>query len=265
MRAYLTSICEYSEQPSGYFRCMDSNPQPEDRQNPDPEYADGPLSEHAVRSPGEIGGKKFRVGAEDAYVPFRNRTKRRRKTLGIVLGGLLILGVGAYGLVNLVTAPEQNTAAAACKAGSARALAAAAPAPMAAVGSGASAGAAKFTLNVYNSTQRHGLAATTAAQLKSRGFVIGQVTNDPLKANVSISAQVRGAKSQAAEERQVAAEVPGAQIQTDGRTDPSVDLVLGSGFTSLASTQQANAALQAAAAAEASASAAADAATHCAH
>lgn len=246
---------------------MDSNPQPEDRQNPDPEHADGPLSEHAVRSPGEIGGKKFRVGVDDAYVPFRNRTKRRRKTLGIVLGGLLILGVGAYGLVNLVTAPEQNTAAGSCKAGSTRALAAApAPmAPMAAVGSSAGAGAAKFTLNVYNSTQRHGLAASTAAQLKSRGFVIGQVTNDPLKANLSISAQVRGAKSQAAEERQVAAEVPGAQIQTDSRTDPSVDLVLGSGFTSLASTQQATAALQAAAAAEASASAAADAASHCAH
>jgi hypothetical protein len=248
---------------------MDSNPQPEDRQKPDPEHADGPLSEHARRSPGEIGGKKFRVGVDDAYVPFRNRTKRRRKTLGIALGGLLILGVGAYGLVNLVTAPEQNTAAASCKAGSTRALAAApAPmAPMAAAGSGAGAGAgaAKFTLNVYNSTQRHGLAANAAAQLKSRGFVIGQVTNDPLKANLSISAQVRGAKSQAAEERQVAAEVPGAQIQTDSRTDPSVDLVLGSGFTSLASTQQATAALQAAAAAEASASAAADAATHCAH
>jgi hypothetical protein len=242
---------------------MDSNPQPEDRQNPDPEHADGPPSEHAVRSPGEIGGKKFRVGVDDAYVPFRNRTKRRRKTLGIVLGGLLILGVGAYGLVNLVTAPAQNTAAASCKAGSTRALDAAAPAPMAAAGS--SAGAAKFTLNVYNSTQRHGLAANTAAQLKSRGFVIGQVTNDPLKANLTISAQVRGAKSQAAEERQVAAEVPGAQIQTDSRTDPSVDLVLGSGFTSLASTQQATAALQAAAAAEASASAAADAAAHCAH
>jgi hypothetical protein len=244
---------------------MDSNPLPEDGQTPDPEHAEGPASEHAVRSPGEIGGKKFRVGVDDAYVPFRNRTKRRRKTLALVLGGLLILGVGAYGLVNLVTAPEQNTAAAACKAGSSRAMDAMAPAPMAAVGSGASAGAAKFTLNVYNSTQRHGLAANTAAQLKLRGFVIGQVTNDPLKANLSISAQVRGSKSQAAEERQVAAEVPGAQIQTDSRNDPSVDLVLGTGFSALASTQQVSSALQAAAAAEASASAAADAAAHCAH
>lgn len=266
MRAYLTSICEYSERPSGYFRCMDSNPQPEDSLNPDPEHAEGPLPDHAKRSPGEIGGKKFRVGLDDAYVPFRNRTKRRRKTLALVLGGLLILGVGAYGLVNLVTAPEQNTAASACNATGAHALAAAAaaaPAPMAAAGSVPSS-SAKFTLNVYNSTQRHGLAANTAAQLKLRGFVIGQVTNDPLKSNLTVAAQVRGGKAQAAEERQVAAEVPGAQIQTDSRNDPSVDLVLGSGFTSLASTQQVTAALQAAAAAEASASATADA-SHCTH
>jgi hypothetical protein len=244
---------------------MDSNPQPEDLGNPAPEHAEGPASDHAKRSPGEIGGKKFRVGVDDAYVPFRNRTKRRRKTLAVVLGGLLILGVGAYGLVNLVTAPEQNTAAATCKADSSRALAAAAPAPMAAVGSAAGAAATKFTLNVYNSTQRHGLAANTAAQLKQRGYVIGQVTNDPLKANLTISAQVRGAKSQTAELREVAAEVPGAQIQTDTRNDPSVDLVLGTGFTSLASSQQVTAALNAAQAAEASASAAAADATHCAH
>ena len=256
---------------------MDANPQPEDRQNPDPDPEHAEVSEHgnAMRSPGEIGGKKFRVGLDEVYVPFRNRTKRRRRTLAVVLGGLLILGVGAYGLVNLVTAPEQNAAAAACKAGSTRPLAAQqvqaavpAEAPVAAgatASPGTSAGAAKFTLNVYNSTQRHGLAANTAAQLKQRGFVIGQVTNDPLKANLTISAQVRGAKSQSAELREVAAEVPGAQIQTDSRTDPSVDLVLGAGFTSLASTQQVDAAMRAAAAAEASASAAADAAAHCAH
>jgi len=246
---------------------MDSNPQPEGRPTPDPEHSAHPAPENAVRSLGEIGGKKFRVGLDDAYIPFRNRTRRRRRTLAVVLGGLLVLGVGAYGLVNLVTAPVQN-AAAACKAGSAHPLSAPAQAApvAAAAGSTAGAGAPKFTLNVYNSTQRHGLAANTAAQLKQRGFVIGQVTNDPLKANLTVSAQVRGAKSQSAELRAVAAEVPGAKIQTDGRNDPSVDLVLGTGFTSLASTQQVNSSLQAAAAAAASAKAAAAAdASGCAH
>lgn len=267
MRAYLTWICEYSGRPAGYFQCMDSNPQPDGSPNPDPEHSGHPEPENAVRSPGEIGGKKFRVGLDDAYVPFRNRTKRRRKTLAVALGGLLILGVGAYGLVNLVTAPTQNAAAASCKEGSTHALVAPVAAPLAeagsAAGSAADASALKFTLNVYNSTQRQGLAAHTAAQLKLRGFAIGQVTNDPLKANLTIAAQVRGAKSQTAELREVADEVPGAQVQTDGRTDPSVDLVLGAGFTSLASTQQVTSELQAAAAA-ASATAAADGASACA-
>lgn len=258
MRGYLTSICEYSKQSLGYVRYMDANSQSDDLQ--EPEHAEGPAPENAVRSAGEIGGKRFRVGLDDAYVPFRNRTKRRRRTTSIALGGLLVLGVGAYGLVNLVTAPEQN-AAAACRAQDpAHALAVQEQARAAAEASVAAA-VPKFTLNVYNSTTRHGLAANTASQLKARGFVIGQVTNDPLKSTLSISAQVRGGKASAAELRQVAAEVPGAQIQTDGRNDPSVDLVLGSGFTALASIQQVNAALQAANA-ESTASAGA---ANCAH
>jgi len=231
----------------------------------DPTAASLSASDNAVRSHGEIGGKKFRVGLDDAYVPFRNRTRRRRRVLAVALGGLLLVGVGAYGLVNLVTAPDQTTAAA-CRAAD-EAPGSAAQLQQAAAGTAASAAAGtapKFTLNVYNSTNRHGLAANTAAQLKQRGFVIGQVTNDPLKANVSVAAQVRGSKSQEAELHSVAAEVPGAQIQTDGRNDPSVDLVLGTAFTSLASTEQVNAALQAAAAL-AKASASAGAAGACAH
>jgi hypothetical protein len=255
MRAYLTSIREYSEEEYGYVRCMDANSQPAGRPDEERAAASSPAPENAVRSPGEIGGKRFRVGLDDEYVPFRNRTRRRRKTVGASLSGLLVLGIGAYGLVSLVTAPEQGGAQSACKAGAAgQAFVApqergALQAPVIATG----APAPKFTLNVYNATNRHGLAAGTAEQLKQRGFFIGQVTNDPLKINVTASAQVRGSKANEDALRIVAAEVPGAQIQTDNRTDPSVDLVLGAGFTALASTQQVDAALQAAAAASASA------------
>ena len=264
MRAYLTSICEYFRYPLGYVRCMDANTPPEDQ---DPYTAALPASEHAVRPPGEIGGKKFRVGLDAPYVPFRTRTRRRRRTVGFVLSGLLIAGVGAYGLVNLVTAPSASSDA--CNAGSVRAAdpATSAATPPVSGAALSSDGTPKFTLNVYNSTNRQGLAANTANQLKLRGFIIGQVTNDPLKAKLTVSAQVRGARSNVAELRQVAAEVPGAQIQTDNRTDPSVDLVLGNGFADLASTEQADAALRAAVAmASASAQAAAAAPNSgCAH
>jgi hypothetical protein len=219
-------------------------PVPDGVEGPAPEHTDGSAPDNAKRHPGEIGGKRFRVGLDDAYVPFRNRTKRRRKAIAAALGGLLVLGVGAYGLVNLVTAPEQNAAADGCPAGSAHALAVQEQARAAAEANAASS--LKFTLNVYNSTNKKGLAATTATQLKARGFVIGQVTNDPLKSNLAVSAQVRGGKASGDELREVAAQVPGAQIQTDGRNDPSIDLVLGSGFTTLASMPQVAAALQAA-------------------
>ncbi|NUU22988.1 MAG: LytR C-terminal domain-containing protein, partial [Streptomycetaceae bacterium] len=39
-----------------------------------------------------------------------------------------------------------------------------------------------ITVNVYNATNRTGLAKTVADALKARGFVIGKVANDPLKA-----------------------------------------------------------------------------------
>lgn len=234
---------------------MDANPQSDGQA--DPEHGEGAASEFAVRSREEIGGKRFRVGVDDAYVPFRNRKRRRRRTVAAGLGGLLVIGVGAYGLVNLVTAPEQSAAAAACKQGSAQALAAR---DQAKTGNGA-----QFTLNVYNATERQGLAARTAAVLKARGFVIGQVTNDPLRSKLSVSAQVRGGKASATQLREVAAEVPGAQIQTDSRTDPSIDLVLGTAFNTLASPAQADSALRSAPLVSAASAAAEAAAADCGH
>jgi LytR cell envelope-related transcriptional attenuator len=237
---------------------MDANPQSDGQA--DPERGEGAASEFAVRSREEIGGKRFRVGLDDAYVPFRNRKRRRRRAVAAVLGGLLVVGVGAYGLVNLVTAPEQNAAAAACQEGSAQALAAREQAK-----SATGANGAQFTLNVYNATERQGLAARTAAALKARGFVIGQVTNDPLRSTLSVSAQVRGGKASATELREVAAEVPGAQIQTDSRTDPSIDLVLGTAFNTLASPAQADSSLRSAPPVGAPSPAAEAAAADCGH
>jgi LytR cell envelope-related transcriptional attenuator len=236
---------------------MDANPESDGQSDAEP--VEGPASEYAVHSREEIGGKRFRVGLDDDYVPFRNRKRRRRRTVGAALGGLLVVGVGAYGLVSLVTAPEQNAAAAGCKPGSAQALTARDQAKNA-----SGVNVTQFTLNVYNSTDRKGLAARTAAELKARGFAIGQVTNDPLKTKLTVAAQVRGAGASNSELREVAAEVQGAQIQTDSRNDPSIDIVLGSTFNTLASVSQVNAALHAAGLASPSAAAAA-APANCAH
>lgn len=153
--------------------------------------------------------------------------------VAMIAGWALALGVSAYSF--LTSSPERNTVASVCDApahGSAAGFAVGAGADPGGAGVLA-AGQANFILNVYNSTKRDSLAAQTATQLQQRGFVVDVVSNDPLKSNLAIAAQVWGAKSEMNELRTVAAEVPGAQIMTDSRKDPSVDLILGTGFTSL--------------------------------
>src|SRR5581483_11288691 len=132
----------------------------------------------ATRTGHEIGGKKFRVGTGDEYVPFRSRTKRRRRLIVTAAVAAVLLAAGGFGVVSLFSSPAQAPAASAC---TARANAAAAAARKVDPRLPATA---QIKVNVYNSTDRHGLAAATAAQLKQRGFTVLKVTNDPLKANL---------------------------------------------------------------------------------
>ncbi|HEV2640537.1 MAG TPA: LytR C-terminal domain-containing protein [Actinocrinis sp.] len=179
------------------------------------------------------------MGAGDTYVPFRSRTRRRRRAAVAAALGVVVLGAGLYGVVTLVVSPAPTSTTAACPAGTARPAGATAtvlPSP------------GQITVNVYNSTARNGLAATTANLLKERGFTIGKVTNDPLKANLTVPAQVRGGVAGSTDMRVLAAEVSGAQMQPDSRTDNSVDLVLGAGFTALTAPDQVTALLHPAAA-----------------
>ncbi len=89
-------------------------------------------------------------------------------------------------------------------------------------------------LNVYNATSRNGLAASTAAELKKRGFVIGAVANDPLKRKITAAAEVRYGTSGKAAVQSVLALVARPVKLADSRKDASVDLVIGNGFKALA-------------------------------
>lgn len=92
---------------------------------------------------------------------------------------------------------------------------------------------ASITVNVYNATDRNGLAARTATALRQRGFKVSTVANDPLQKTVAGPAEVRHGRSGAAAGKVVAALVKGAKSIQDGRPDASVDLVLGEKFTAL--------------------------------
>lgn len=195
--------------------------------SPAPEPPEPDRAGKAAPARKEIGGKKFRVGAGDTYVPFRSRTRRRRRLIAAGVAGVLVLTAGIYGVATLLAGPAPAPAAVACPAHTAK------PTPAAALPN-----PAQVTVNVYNASAKRGAAAATATVLKQRGFTIGKVTNDPLKENLAIAAQVRGGAAGVADMRVVAAEVSGSQLQSDSRGDTTVDLVLGSGFTALSAPQQ---------------------------
>jgi hypothetical protein len=90
------------------------------------------------------------------------------------------------------------------------------------------------TVNVYNATVRQGLANNTAAELRTRGFDISKVENDPLEKTILGVAEVRAASADMPEVQLVMQHVPGAVFVADARTDKTVDVVLGETFEFLA-------------------------------
>ena len=102
---------------------------------------------------------------------------------------------------------------------------------------------AQVRVNVYNATDRRGLAAKVAGQLERRGFDVRKVDNDPLGRTVTGAAEVRHGDRGAAAARTVAAQVGEVVAVPDGRAGASVDLVVGTGFTALVPPGEAAAAL----------------------
>ena len=102
---------------------------------------------------------------------------------------------------------------------------------------------AKVKVNVYNATERRGLASAVATQLKKRGFKVGKVSNDPLKRTVTGLAEVRSSTTGADAARTVGAHVGQVVLVPDQRKDASVDLVLGATFKKLVPPKAAAAAV----------------------
>ena len=92
-----------------------------------------------------------------------------------------------------------------------------------------------MTINVYNATNREGLAASVAKSLQKQGFKIATVGNDPLGMSIEGVGEIRRGQAGAAGAGLAAARLLGATVVPDGRTDATVDLVLGYKFTTLTS------------------------------
>ncbi|UGQ08997.1 LytR C-terminal domain-containing protein [Yinghuangia sp. ASG 101] len=104
-----------------------------------------------------------------------------------------------------------------------------------------------ITINVYNSTDRTGLAKSVADELKARGFLVGTVANDPLRGRDAPSmpgpGELRTGVPGKTPSLVVGAHATGFTTREDARTDATVDLVLGEAFQALAAPEAATAAL----------------------
>lgn len=85
-------------------------------------------------------------------------------------------------------------------------------------------------VNVYNSTQRGGLAGSTAQELSQRGFRINKVENDPLGVSLRGTGEIRYGPNGADNARLLAFYFPGVVLVDDGRSGPRVDISVGRGF-----------------------------------
>ncbi|GGB25169.1 hypothetical protein GCM10011492_14000 [Flexivirga endophytica] len=85
-----------------------------------------------------------------------------------------------------------------------------------------------FVLNIYNASRDSGQAKDTGIAMTSHGFRVGTVSNDPYKEILSGAGQIRfGPNGKKNATEYVKKYAPDAQLVEDGRTDDSVDLVLG--------------------------------------
>ncbi|MBK9476981.1 MAG: LytR C-terminal domain-containing protein [Tetrasphaera sp.] len=89
-------------------------------------------------------------------------------------------------------------------------------------------------VNVYNASTREGLAGSTSKTLASRGFLIGDVANDPLKKRLATIGEVRYGPKGLANAKLLLTVLPkGVTGVKDARKDASVDLVLGQKWSAL--------------------------------
>ena len=159
--------------------------------------------------------------AQRTMLSSHRRRQRRRAAITLTLVGLAMVGTFAYaaayfqGWVAFGTPPP--VASPACQV--------AAPAKVVTPGA--------VTINVYNATNRKGLAASVAKSLRRQGFKVHTIANDPLGKQIAGVGEVRHGQPGATGAKLAALSLPGATVVLDDRTDDTVDIVLGDRFSAL--------------------------------
>ncbi|MBM3688128.1 MAG: LytR family transcriptional regulator [Actinobacteria bacterium] len=181
-----------------------------------------------------------------------NRHRRRQSpVVGIILVivGMVVLFGAGYGLSRIIQGSSGGGESASSTAATGgQTTAAPEPEPCVTVTVTPGAGlpsASQVTTNVYNATDRAGLAASTAEALQVRGFVIDKIDNDPLSKTITGVAEIRHGPSGESAAQLMAFYLPDAELVDDGRKDATIDTVLGAAFTEVAAQSEVDAAMAA--------------------
>ncbi|MFH9611567.1 LytR C-terminal domain-containing protein [Streptomyces sp. NPDC017448] len=188
-------------------------------------------------------GGKYRITG-DAY-PRMRRPRNRRRLVLAGIGAVAALGLAGWGTLQLIdvftTGGDKGAAAADHKRDCPTAKPSAAPAK-------ALPKPASIKVNVYNATTRSGLAKDAAAELKKRGFTIGEVGNASKEYDKKVPGTGVLLGAPAAKNGNftvLGAQLTGAVEKTDTRKTAEVDLILGTKFKAFTTPQQATAAVAA--------------------
>lgn len=191
----------------------------------------------SMLTPPGMGGK-YRITGN--RYPKMRRSKIRRRLVGAI-AAVTACGLAAWGTVQLIgvfggdtdtqTVQANSAASSDCKPSAAGPDSGPVKPPK----------PAKITVNVYNATDRSGLAKDTADELKKRGFKIGEVDNAPAELDKKVKAAgLLLGTPQAKKDGALAvlsAHLTKADTKTDkarsGKAAKSVDLVIGDGYRKL--------------------------------
>jgi hypothetical protein len=174
-------------------------------------------------------GGKYRITG-DKY-PRMRPPRRRARLVAAVVASVAVLGLIGWGTLQLIdvftggkkasaAGPKTDCHPKADTAAQVKAL----PKP------------GQITVNVYNATERTGLAKSTADELKKRGFKIGDVGNAPGEFDKKVKSAgilLGPAAARNTSLQVLATQLAGAEQRIDARKGADLDLILGDGFKGL--------------------------------
>lgn len=188
----------------------------------------------SMLTPSGMGGK-YRITG-NAY-PRMRRPRRRGRIITAVVASVVVLGLFGWGAVQLFHVFNGGGGSKAAAAPQNQNSCRPAPSPSPTGRPMALPQPSGVTVNVLNATTRGGLAKSTADELAKRGFKVGRFGNAPAEYDKKVTQSallVAGPKGEAAA-REAGTQIAGSTVRIDPtRKDASVDLLIGDGFSVLA-------------------------------